>query len=158
MNCNSFSFQVIFSTAGVGGFIFANQLLQVSTFLPSGNIYGLGEHQDSFRHRFFKLTFLIIFIYDCSLIEISLHDCFSTDWNRFALFAHDEVPNKDKNLYGAHPFYLMMENDGLSHGVFLKNSDPIDVILQPAPAITFRILGGILDFYFFLGPSPQEVY
>jgi len=83
---------------------------------------------------------------------------FSTDWNRFALFAHDEVPNKDKNLYGAHPFYLMMENDGLSHGVFLKNSDPIDVILQPAPAITFRILGGILDFYFFLGPSPQEVY
>lgn len=51
----------------------------------------------------------------------------------------------------------MMENDGLSHGVFLKNSDPIDVVLQPAPAITFRVLGGILDFYIFLGPSPQEV-
>ena len=124
--------KVIFSSVGVGGFVYANQFLQISSFLPSGNIYGLGENQDSLRH--------------------------STDWQRFALFAHDVVPEKGRNLYGAHPFYLVMENTGLSHGVFLKNSDSIEVILQPAPAITFRALGGVFDFYFFLGPSPQEVW
>jgi len=123
--------ETLFSSIGVGGFVYANQFLQISTLLPSGNIYGFGEHQDSMRH--------------------------SMNWQRLTLFAHDEIPGKGKNLYGAHPFYLVMENNGLSHGVFLKNSDPMDIVLQPAPAISFRVLGGILDFYFFLGPTPGQV-
>lgn len=32
-----------------------------------------------------------------------------------------------------------------------------DVILQPAPALTWRAIGGILDFYVFLGPDPASV-
>jgi lysosomal alpha-glucosidase len=60
-------------------------------------------------------------------------------------------------LYGAHPFYLSMEEDGRSHGVLLFNSNAMDVILSPAPAITYRTIGGILDFSFFLGPSPKDV-
>lgn len=32
-----------------------------------------------------------------------------------------------------------------------------DVVLQPAPALTWRTIGGILDFYIFLGPDPGSV-
>ena len=33
----------------------------------------------------------------------------------------------------------------------------IDIVLQPTPAITFRTIGGVLDFYVFLGPTPDLV-
>lgn len=33
----------------------------------------------------------------------------------------------------------------------------LDVVLQPAPALTWRTIGGILDFYVFLGPDPGSV-
>lgn len=33
----------------------------------------------------------------------------------------------------------------------------IDAVIQPSPAITFRTIGGILDIYIFLGPTPSDV-
>ncbi|XP_022236445.1 lysosomal alpha-glucosidase-like, partial [Limulus polyphemus] len=33
----------------------------------------------------------------------------------------------------------------------------MDVLFQPYPAITFRTIGGILDFFVFLGPTPEDV-
>lgn len=32
-----------------------------------------------------------------------------------------------------------------------------EVALQPAPALTWRTIGGVLDFYIFLGPDPNAV-
>lgn len=33
----------------------------------------------------------------------------------------------------------------------------VEVVLQPMPALTWVSIGGILDFYIFLGPDPQTV-
>ena len=47
------------------------------------------------------------------------------------------IPDSD----GSHPFYLDVRNGGLSHGVFLRNSDPMDVILSN-DALQYRVIGG----------------
>ncbi|KAG9343865.1 hypothetical protein JZ751_013249 [Albula glossodonta] len=49
------------------------------------------------------------------------------------------------------------EGDGQAHGVFLLNSNAVEVALQPTPALTWVSIGGILDLYILLGPDPQSV-
>ena len=115
----------------VAPLFFADQFLQLSTSLPSQHITGLGEH----------LSPLML----------------STDWARITLWNRDTPPSQGTNLYGSHPFYLALEDGGLAHGVFLLNSNAMDVILQPSPALTWRSTGGILDVYVFLGPEPKSV-
>ncbi|CAL7936245.1 unnamed protein product [Xylocopa violacea] len=122
---------VIFNSINVGGFIFADQFLQISAVLPTHNIYGIGEHKTNLK--------------------------LNTNWQSFTLFNKDQPPIENANLYGSHPFYLIMENSGQSHGVLFLNSNAMDVILQPSPAITFRSIGGIFDMYFFLGSNPADV-
>ncbi|XP_053996416.1 lysosomal alpha-glucosidase-like [Hylaeus anthracinus] len=122
---------VIFDSIDIGGFIFADQLLQISALLPSHNIYGIGEHQTNLK--------------------------LNTNWQSFTFFNKDQPPIENANLYGTHPFYLIMEDSGKSHGVLFLNSNAMDVILQPSPGITFRTIGGIFDIYFFLGPTPTDV-
>ncbi|KAM6939968.1 lysosomal alpha-glucosidase [Xenentodon cancila] len=115
----------------VAPLFYADQFLQFSTSLPSRYIYGLGEHRSTF-----------------------LHD---VSWNTLTMWARDVPPMEQTNLYGVHPFYLAMETGGNAHGFFLLNSNAMDVVLQPAPALTWRTIGGILDFYVFLGPDPGSV-
>ncbi|XP_051878369.1 lysosomal alpha-glucosidase-like isoform X2 [Pristis pectinata] len=115
----------------VAPLFFADQFLQMSTSLPSTYLYGLGEHRAGFLH--------------------------SVQWNTLTFWARDIAPQESVNLYGVHPFYLSLEPDGKSHGVFLLNSNAMDVALQPTPALTWRTIGGILDFYIFMGPDPNSV-
>ncbi|NXA38556.1 LYAG glucosidase, partial [Eudromia elegans] len=115
----------------VAPLIFTDQFLQISTALPSPFLYGLGEHRTKLLH--------------------------SLNWTTLTLWARDVPPSESLNLYGAHPFYLVMEQGGDAHGVFLLNSNAMEVALQPAPALTWRTIGGILDFYIFLGPDPNMV-
>lgn len=115
----------------VAPLFYADQFLQFSSAVPSQYIYGLGEHRSTFQH--------------------------DVQWNTLTMWARDVPPTEKTNLYGVHPFYLALEEGGDAHGFFLLNSNAMDVVLQPAPAVTWRTIGGILDFYMFLGPDPGSV-
>ncbi|KAL0618381.1 putative maltase-glucoamylase 2 [Plecturocebus cupreus] len=118
----------------IGPLQFAQQYLQLSFRLPSANVYGLGEH----------------------VHQQYLHNM---TWKTWPIFTRDATPTEGMiNLYGAHTFFLCLEDaSGSSFGVFLMNSNAMEVTLQPAPAITYRTIGGILDFYVFLGNTPEQV-
>ncbi|KAM3598379.1 uncharacterized protein V6R79_017239 [Siganus canaliculatus] len=122
--------RVIMNTT-VAPLLFSDQYLQLSTTLASSLVSGLGEH------------------YTSLLLDLN--------WTSLTLWNTDMAPHADANLYGSHPFYLVQEEDGLAHGVFLLNSNAVEVMLQPTPALTWVAIGGILDLYVFLGPDPQSV-
>lgn len=68
---------------------------------------------------------------------------------------------QNENLYGTHPFYMAIENDGKAFGVLIFNSNAqdykIDEYEHDQAMITYRTIGGILDVFFFAGPRPEDV-
>lgn len=45
---------------------------------------------------------------------------------------------------GSHPFYLDHRPSGMSHGVYLRNSNGMDVILdQTYSSLTYKVIGGM---------------
>jgi alpha-glucosidase (family GH31 glycosyl hydrolase) len=59
-------------------------------------------------------------------------------------------------MYGSHPFYLAVDNTGQASGGFLFNSNAMDVNITDT-SITYRTVGGMLDFYGFAGPTARDV-
>ncbi|KAF7298389.1 putative alpha/beta-glucosidase agdC [Mycena kentingensis (nom. inval.)] len=124
--------EVLFSTAS-HPIIFEPQYLRVKTNLPqNANIFGLGEHTNTFR--------------------------LDPDNTTLTLWSRDSygVPT-GSNLYGNHPVYFEQRTTG-THGVFLLNSNGMDVKLTPG-ALEYNVIGGVLDFYFLAGSTtdPTEV-
>ncbi|KFZ65954.1 Maltase-glucoamylase, intestinal, partial [Podiceps cristatus] len=113
-------------------FTFSDMFIQISTRLASQYLYGFGETEHStFRH--------------------------DMNWHTWGMFTRDQPPGYKLNSYGFQPFYMSLEEDGNAHGVLLLNSNAMDVTFQPTPALTYRTVGGILDFYMVLGPTPELV-
>lgn len=135
-----FQFQILRRSTGEALFdtshsplIFKDKYLSLKTILPKqANIFGLGEHSGTFR--------------------------FNTSEERITrtLWARDSpgIPYPS-NLYGAHPIYVeYRQQSQMAHGVFLKNSNGMDVKIRNENEFTsleYNVIGGILDFYFFAG-------
>ncbi|MCO5599251.1 hypothetical protein L7F22_053352 [Adiantum nelumboides] len=124
--------EVLFDSSS-SSLIFKDQYLEISTLLPeSAALYGLGEstHPEGFR----------------------LHPGQS-----YTLWASDiNASTVNVDLYGAHPFYMDVRDAGSSHGVFLLNSNGMD-ITYTVHSLVYKVIGGVLDFYFFPGPEPLAV-
>ncbi|NWI99491.1 MGA protein, partial [Crypturellus undulatus] len=113
-------------------FTFSDMFIQISTRLASQYIYGFGETEHTMFRR-------------------------NMSWHTWGLFTRDQAPTYKLNSYGFQPFYMALEEDNSAHGVLLLNSNAMDVTFQPTPALTYRTIGGILDFYMVLGPTPELV-
>ncbi|KAJ6630222.1 glycoside hydrolase family 31 protein [Mycena sp. CBHHK59/15] len=116
--------EVLFSTAS-HPIIYEPQYLRVKTNLAANaNIYGLGEHTNTFR--------------------LDPDNTTLTLWSRDAY----GIPT-GSNLYGNHPVYFEHRTTG-THGVLLLNSNGMDIKLTNG-ALEYNVIGGVLDFYFLAG-------
>jgi len=117
--------------------VFEKQYVRLRTSLPKNpNIYGLGEHSDSFRFH-------------------------TQNYQRVLL--NSESPNipQNANLYGTHPIYFDHRGGKGTHGVFLLNSTPMNIDIKQTQAgaqyLEYNTIGGIIDLYFLAGNEPAQV-
>jgi alpha-glucosidase len=125
--------EVLFDTSAVP-FVFEKQYVRLRTNLPTDpNIYGLGEHSDSFR--------------------------FGKNYERVLYNSESPFIPQKANLYGSHPVYFDHRGDKGTHGVFLLNSSPmnIDIGQSTNGTLEYNTIGGIIDLYFMAGKQPADV-
>ncbi|KAI9262405.1 alpha glucosidase [Phascolomyces articulosus] len=124
----SFGFQVVrklddhilFDTTDTS-LVFEDQYLELTTHVPEeANIYGFGETTAPFRRTH----------------------------NTTAMFTTGPHTPYGANVYGHHPFYIEIR-EGKAHGAMLLNAHGTDVVLDKG-SITWKTIGGILDFYIFI--------
>ena len=136
---NNFHFQIkrkstgttVFSTANFP-LVFKEQFISIGTSMRSNHAtYGLGE---STRNAL-------------RLQPGAVH----TMWNR-----DHTCMDVDVNLYGSHPFYLSVEEDGNAHGVLFMTSNAADFRVEDE-SLHAILTGGMLEIYVMLGPSPEDV-
>lgn len=133
--------QILFNSSSDGSdpfgeMVFKDQYLEISTKLPKdASLYGLGENTQPHGIKLYPNEPYTLYTMDISAIN----------------------PNTD--LYGSHPVYMDLRNVGgqaYAHAVLLLNSNGMDVFYR-GNSLTYKIIGGVFDFYFFSGPTPLGV-
>lgn len=119
-----------------GNLVFKDQYLEISTNLPEdASLYGLGENSQPHGIKLYPNDPYTLYTTDVSAI------------------------NLNTDLYGSHPVYMDLRNDGgrpYAHAVLLLNSNGMDVFYR-GTSLTYKVIGGVFDFYFFAGPTPLSV-
>ncbi|XP_058768857.1 alpha-xylosidase 1-like [Vicia villosa] len=119
-----------------GPLVFKDQYLEISTKLSKdASLYGFGENTQPHGIKLHPNDPYTLFTTDVSAI------------------------NLNTDLYGSHPVYMDLRNEGgksYAHGVLLLNSNGMDVFYK-GTSLTYKVIGGVLDFYFFAGPTPLNV-
>lgn len=133
--------QTIFNTStdpkdNYNSLVFKDQYLEITTQLPStASLYGLGENTQP------------------GGIKIRPND-------PYTLYTTDiSAINLNTDLYGSHPVYMDLRNvngEAYAHAVLLLNSNGMDVFYT-GTSLTYKVIGGVFDFYFFSGPKPLDV-
>ena len=127
--------QLIFNTGQFSPFIFCNGFIEITTLLPNDLIYGLGQSPSrSFKHNM----------------------TYPEDWSIFSKYNLNLTTNQS-SWFSAQPFYMGWTNDNNAYGVLLLNSYPLQLITNSRPSLTFRAIGGPLDFVSPL-PLPLLLY
>ncbi|XP_009356277.1 alpha-xylosidase 1 [Pyrus x bretschneideri] len=133
--------QVLFNSSSeskdpYGELVFKDQYLEISTRLPKdASLYGLGENSQPHGIKLYPNDPYTLFTTDVSAI------------------------NLNTDLYGSHPVYMDLRNVGseaYAHSVLLLNSNGMDVFYR-GTSLTYKVIGGVFDFYFFAGPTPLGV-
>jgi len=121
--------EVIFDSSA-GPLIFSDYYLQLSTSLPTPNIYGLGE-------RAYKL-------------DLGTGGTFSLlNKDQFVVI---EDGTAGHGLYGYHPVYLQREKSYNFSMVLLRSSNAMDAVIKNQN-LTYKVTGGMFEFNMFLGDS-----
>ncbi|GER29881.1 alpha-glucosidase [Striga asiatica] len=133
--------QILFDTESggsdpYGDMVFKDQYLELSTRLPKdASLYGLGENSQP------------------QGIKIRPND-------PYTLYTMDvSAINLNTDLYGSHPVYMDLRNVGgkaYAHAVLLLNSNGMDVFYR-GDSLTYKVIGGVFDLFFFSGPTPLAV-
>jgi alpha-glucosidase (family GH31 glycosyl hydrolase) len=122
--------QVLFDSSK-NEFVYSNQYIMISNHCPDKepHIYGIGERVTNFR--------------------------LDPKNKYYGLWSLDRYAQEAKHLYGAHPFYIEKRGK-TAHGILLFNSNAQNIQLN-SHTVTYRTIGGVLDFYIFVGPNPENV-
>jgi len=135
VQANPFSFvvtrkstgEILFDTRNKQ-FVYSNFYIELSTSLPTANVYGFGER--NYKFNLSPGTFTIWGRDDPKILE--------TGGGGF-------------NTYSHHPVGLMRERSGNFFLTLMRNSNAMDVIVSNSPGLTYKMVGGIIDLVFFIG-------
>jgi alpha-glucosidase len=164
------SSDIIFTTQGTR-LVYENQFVEFVNSLPQDyNLYGLGERMHGLRlNNDFTATIYAADVGDPIDRNIYGSHPFYLETRYFESDIH--AAETDNSLKSSELHQQMIGNDdanvrrqsgngsrytSVSHGVYYRNTHGMDVVLKPTK-LTWRSLGGVIDLFFFDGPTQPEV-
>ncbi|KAK6499722.1 hypothetical protein TWF481_010081 [Arthrobotrys musiformis] len=119
----------VFDTRGTS-LAYTDQYIEIGTQLPKETfVYGMGEVTGPFCRE---------------------------PGHRYAFWARDAQTPEHENAYSSMPMFTGIHG-GKAFGVYLHNSNALDMIYTDDDVMTYKIVGGIVDFFVFLGETYGDV-